>query len=191
MSQFDDLYREIILDHYREPRNRGHIEQPDIAARGHNPLCGDEVDITMSLDEGRVVDVRFDGAGCSISQASASMLTELIEGKSLSDAERIAGLFKEMMLEDGDSRRARRPRSASRRKKLSSPDQVRDPVLEHDAGRHGDFPEEQTGLWLNSSDSGRRAPPRDLRPEMPFDPCGPLCKPLCLKRRCCYLPASG
>lgn len=102
MSLFDDLYREIILDHYREPRNRGHIEKPDIAARGHNPLCGDEVDITMSLADGRVTDVRFEGAGCSISLASASMLTELIEGKSLSDVERIAGLFKEMMLEDGD-----------------------------------------------------------------------------------------
>ena len=102
MSLVDDLYREIILDHYREPRNRGHIEKPDIAARGHNPLCGDEVDITMSLANGRVTDIRFEGAGCSISLASASMLTELIEGKSLSDVERIAGLFKEMMLEDGD-----------------------------------------------------------------------------------------
>ncbi len=103
MSQFDDLYREIILDHYKEPRNKGHIEKPDIAARGHNPLCGDEVDITMSVDDGRVADIRFDGTGCAISQASASMLTELIEGKSLSEVERIAGLFKEMMLEDGDS----------------------------------------------------------------------------------------
>ena len=103
MSLFDDLYREIILDHYREPRNRGHIEKPDIAARGHNPLCGDEVDITMSLADGRVAEVRFEGAGCSISLASASMLTELIEGKSLSEVERIAGLFKEMMLEDGDA----------------------------------------------------------------------------------------
>ena len=103
VSQFDDLYREIILDHYKEPRNRGHIEKPDIAARGHNPLCGDEVDITMSVDDGRVADIRFDGTGCAISQASASMLTELIEGKSLSEVERIAGLFKEMMLEDGDS----------------------------------------------------------------------------------------
>ncbi len=103
MSQFDDLYREIILDHYKEPRNKGHIEEPDIAARGHNPLCGDEVDITMSVDDGRVADIRFDGVGCAISQASASMLTELIEGKSLSEVERIAGLFKEMMLEDGDS----------------------------------------------------------------------------------------
>ena len=103
MSLFDDLYREIILDHYREPRNRGHIEKPDIAARGHNPLCGDEVDITMSLANGRVTDIRFEGAGCSISLASASMLTELIEGKPLSEVERIAGLFKEMMLEDGDA----------------------------------------------------------------------------------------
>ena len=103
MSQFDDLYREIILDHYKGPRNKGHIERPDVAARGHNPLCGDEVDITMSVDDGRVADIRFDGVGCAISQASASMLTELIEGKSLSEVERIAGLFKEMMLEDGDS----------------------------------------------------------------------------------------
>ena len=102
MSPFDDLYREIILDHYKEPRNKGRLEKPNVAAHGHNPLCGDEIDISMTVEDGRVVDVRFDGAGCSISQASASMLTELVEGKSLAEVQRIAGLFKGMMLEDGE-----------------------------------------------------------------------------------------
>lgn len=81
----DDLYRENVLDHYHNPRNKGRLEQPDISYKDSNPLCGDVVQIDISLEEGRVKDVRFDGEGCAISLASASMLTEAIQGKSLEE----------------------------------------------------------------------------------------------------------
>ncbi len=98
---FDDLYREIILDHYKQPHNKGHLDHPDVAAHGYNPLCGDEIDISMILTDGVVSDMRFDGKGCSISQASASMLTDLVKGKTLAEVQEVAGLFKDMMLTDG------------------------------------------------------------------------------------------
>ena len=81
----DDLYRQYILDHYREPRNHGHLDAPDIHAADTNPLCGDRVEIDLALDGDRVREVRFEGRGCAISQASASMLTERIEGATLDD----------------------------------------------------------------------------------------------------------
>ncbi len=81
----DDLYRANILDHYRHPRNKGHLENPDIHYHDVNPFCGDEITIELKLDGDRVVDVAFDGKGCAISQASASMLTEEILGKTLDE----------------------------------------------------------------------------------------------------------
>ncbi len=82
----DDMYREYILDHYREPRNHGHLENPTIAAADTNPLCGDRIEIDLLVsDDGRVGEVRFSGRGCAISQASASMLTERIEGATLEE----------------------------------------------------------------------------------------------------------
>ncbi|MEO7001216.1 MAG: Fe-S cluster assembly sulfur transfer protein SufU [Ktedonobacterales bacterium] len=81
----DDLYRQYILDHYREPRNHGHLDQPDIHAADTNPLCGDRIEIDLTLDGDRVNEVRFEGRGCAISQASASMLTERIEGATLDE----------------------------------------------------------------------------------------------------------
>lgn len=96
----DDLYKEIILDHYRNPRNQGIVENPDAATRGHNPLCGDELELSLKLEGGRVADVKTKGRGCSISQASASMMSELVKGKSLSDVQRLVETFKGMMLED-------------------------------------------------------------------------------------------
>ena len=96
-SDVDDLYREIILDHYRSPRNQAEIAEPDIVSDGVNPFCGDEVYLRMSLD-GDVVDgVSFRGTGCSISQASASMLTQAVKGKSLEEAEALYFLFRDMM----------------------------------------------------------------------------------------------
>ena len=92
----DDLYRENILDHYHNPRNKGRLEEPDISYKDSNPLCGDVVQIDIALEDGRVKDVRFDGEGCAISLASASMLTEAIEGKSL---EELKGFGKEEMLD--------------------------------------------------------------------------------------------
>lgn len=81
----DDLYRQYILEHYREPHNHGHLEQPDIHAADTNPLCGDRVEIDLDVRDGRVEQVRFSGRGCAISQASASMLTDKIEGATLDE----------------------------------------------------------------------------------------------------------
>jgi nitrogen fixation protein NifU and related proteins len=82
----DDLYRDEILEHYREPHNFGVLDSPDAAHEGHNPLCGDRITIMLTLDEaGRISDVAFSGRGCAISQASASMLTDEIKGRSLAE----------------------------------------------------------------------------------------------------------
>jgi nitrogen fixation protein NifU and related proteins len=88
-----DIYRELILDYYRNPRNFGKLEKFDIEAHDTNPLCGDEVDIQIKLDDGRrIEEIKFSGKGCAISQASASMLTELAKGK---DLEWVKGVTKE------------------------------------------------------------------------------------------------
>ena len=84
-GRMDDIYREYILDHYRQPRNHGHLEHPSVAAADTNPLCGDRVEIDLLVDGDRVTEVRFSGRGCAISQASASMLTERIEGATLEE----------------------------------------------------------------------------------------------------------
>ena len=97
MSGLEDLYREIILDHYRSPRNQGELDPPAHRCEGFNPLCGDEVIVYVSLIDQRIEDIRIGGQGCSISQASASMMTEIIKGKSISEAEEIILAFKEMM----------------------------------------------------------------------------------------------
>jgi nitrogen fixation NifU-like protein len=93
----DDLYREVILDHYSHPRNRGAVDPADVTREGANPLCGDEIRVSLRVRDGIVEDVRFDGKGCSISQASASMMTELVKGKAVEEAERMIAVFKAMM----------------------------------------------------------------------------------------------
>lgn len=92
-----DIYREIILDYYRNPRNYGKIPDPDISQRDSNPLCGDELEMHINIKEDKVADVKFTGKGCAISQASASMLTELIMGK---DFEYVKKLAKEDILDN-------------------------------------------------------------------------------------------
>ncbi len=84
-----DIYREIILDYYRNPRNFGKIDSPDITIRDSNPLCGDEIEIHMKFDGDKLKDIKFTGKGCAISQASASMLTEMVMGKSLEDVKKV------------------------------------------------------------------------------------------------------
>ncbi len=84
-----DLYREVILDHNRSPRNFGRLEPADATAAGHNPLCGDKLNVTLRLDGDRLGDVRFDGQGCAISVASASLMTEAVKGKKLADVEQL------------------------------------------------------------------------------------------------------
>ena len=93
----DDLYRETILDHYSHPRNKGVLEGADVTGEGANPLCGDEITIFLMVRDGVVRDVRFDGKGCSISQASASMMTEQIKGRPVEEARGLIAAFKAMM----------------------------------------------------------------------------------------------
>jgi nitrogen fixation NifU-like protein len=99
----EELYREVILDHYRNPRNRGHLDAPTATAEGVNPLCGDELTIELSIDDDVVTGVAVEGQGCSISQSSASMMTEAIKGKSRAEIEALVKKFRTMMsLEDSD-----------------------------------------------------------------------------------------
>lgn len=93
----DELYRDFILDHYRNPRNSGTLEDPDASFEDINPLCGDKIRIDLKLRDGVVTDVKFKGRGCAISQASASLLTEQIKGKSLEEINKIG---KEDVLEN-------------------------------------------------------------------------------------------
>lgn len=87
----DDFYKEYILDHYRSPRNYGHLDRVDVSAEDLNPLCGDTIKMELALDgEGRVEDIKFSGKGCAISQASASMLTDSIKGMKLEDVARLS-----------------------------------------------------------------------------------------------------
>ncbi|MFZ4658653.1 MAG: Fe-S cluster assembly sulfur transfer protein SufU [Caldilineaceae bacterium] len=85
----DALYREAILDHYKHPRRKGHLENPDIQHHDHNPFCGDEITIQLKVVDDVVVDAAFDGRGCAISQATASMLMEEIVGKSVDDLKQL------------------------------------------------------------------------------------------------------
>jgi len=84
-----DLYREIILDHYKNPRNRGVLDPHDFSAEDVNPLCGDEVRIDLRVKDGKVDEVKFSGRGCAVSQSSASILTEMVEGKTLAEVKAI------------------------------------------------------------------------------------------------------
>ncbi|MEW6277532.1 MAG: Fe-S cluster assembly sulfur transfer protein SufU [Candidatus Eremiobacterota bacterium] len=99
----DDLYREIILDHYARPRHRGHLDNPTHQREGVNPTCGDAVTVELKLEGDRVKEVAFDGAGCSISLASASMLAELVKGKTLDEVRALADTFKARMLNRQDT----------------------------------------------------------------------------------------
>lgn len=92
-----DLYREIILDHYRNPRNRGTLDPHDYSAEDVNPLCGDEVRIDLRVADGKVDEIKFSGRGCAVSQASASILTEMVEGMTL---EEVKALTKDDLLEE-------------------------------------------------------------------------------------------
>ncbi len=98
MAGLEDLYREIILDHYRNPRNRGELECPPAhRSEGFNPLCGDEVVLTFEMDGDTVTDLRVGGQGCSISQASASMMSSAVIGKSTDEIRDLTRAFKAMM----------------------------------------------------------------------------------------------
>jgi len=99
MPGLEDLYREIILDHYRNPRNRGELDAPPATrTEGFNPLCGDEIVVYLDLDDAGVVeDIRIGGTGCSISQSSASMMSAAVKGKTIAEIEALTHAFKAMM----------------------------------------------------------------------------------------------
>ena len=93
----DELYKEVILDHYKSPRNKRPLDGATVSLHKNNPLCGDEITLHARLEDGTVAEVTFEGQGCSISQASASMLTEAVRGKPAGDADQLAGEFRSMM----------------------------------------------------------------------------------------------
>jgi len=97
MSDIEELYRQVILDHYRNPRRRGKLTGPHVHAEGLNPSCGDEFFLDLLIEDGVVTDMAIDGQGCSISQASGSMMTDAILGKSVEDVRTVSSKFKLMM----------------------------------------------------------------------------------------------
>jgi nitrogen fixation protein NifU and related proteins len=94
-----DLYSEILLDHYRLPRNKGHLEHPTLSVQGVNPLCGDDLTFDLEFEGDILKQIRFTGKGCAISMASASMLTEMLEGKAISEIEQWIAHFRDFIRE--------------------------------------------------------------------------------------------
>jgi len=97
MSELNDLYQEVILDHNKRPRNCGDLPEANRQAVGHNPLCGDKIVVYLRLENGRVAEIKFKGAGCAISTASASIMTELVKGKTLAEVEKLFGTFHQLV----------------------------------------------------------------------------------------------
>jgi nitrogen fixation protein NifU and related proteins len=97
MSELDSLYREVILDHYKNPRGHGVIEGADAVAEGQNPLCGDEVSIAVAFEGDKIADVKFQGRGCAISQAATSMLMDLVKGRT---AQEVATMSRDELLDE-------------------------------------------------------------------------------------------
>ncbi len=104
MSELRDLYQEVILDHNRHPRNFGSLEEASHEADGFNPLCGDKIHVHLLVDGDRITDIRFEGSGCAISTASASVMTELLKGKTLEEAKALFHTFHDLVTgkTDGD-----------------------------------------------------------------------------------------
>jgi nitrogen fixation protein NifU and related proteins len=100
MSELRDLYQEVILDHYKRPRNFGPLEKADHKAEGHNPLCGDRVTIYLVMDGDVIRNISFQGGGCAISTASASLMTEILKGKNLAEVETLFEEFHDMLTGD-------------------------------------------------------------------------------------------
>jgi nitrogen fixation protein NifU and related proteins len=100
-SDLSDLYQETIIDHSKRPRNRGALEHATHHAEGYNPLCGDRVSIEVKIEDGRIIGIGFQGAGCAISTASASLMTEALRSKTPEEAEQTFGKFHDMLTQDG------------------------------------------------------------------------------------------
>jgi nitrogen fixation NifU-like protein len=102
MSDLRELYQEVILDHNKRPRNFRAIEHPSRTARGHNPLCGDRLTLYVTMDGDRIADVAFEGSGCAISKASASLMTEAIKGRTTGEAEALFDRFHDLVTSPPD-----------------------------------------------------------------------------------------
>jgi nitrogen fixation protein NifU and related proteins len=130
-----DLYKEIVLDHFRRPRNKGELEGADVEQRVFNPLCGDEVTVYANLRDGGLAEVAFTGRGCAISQASASMLAESLEGKHLGEAEAEIAAFMEMMR--GAEENEELGELAALKAIIQAPNRIRCATLAWEAMRRG------------------------------------------------------
>ncbi|MBT2758299.1 Fe-S cluster assembly sulfur transfer protein SufU [Mesobacillus foraminis] len=97
-KNLDTLYRQVIMDHYKNPRNKGILEDGSLTINMNNPTCGDRIQLTMKVEDGKVTDSKFEGEGCSISMSSASMMTQAIKGKNIDDALKLSKIFSDMML---------------------------------------------------------------------------------------------
>ncbi|MBH0157119.1 MULTISPECIES: Fe-S cluster assembly sulfur transfer protein SufU [Fictibacillus] len=97
-SNLDQLYRQVIMDHYKNPRNKGVIEDNALTINMNNPTCGDRIQLTLKVEDGKIESAKFDGEGCSISLASASMMTQAVKGLPVEDAVKLANIFYDMML---------------------------------------------------------------------------------------------
>jgi nitrogen fixation protein NifU and related proteins len=96
-NNLDNLYRQVIMDHYKKPRNRGVLEDGSHTINMNNPTCGDRIELTFKVEDGKVIDAKFEGDGCSISMSSASMMTQAIKGKDVDEALRLSKIFSDMM----------------------------------------------------------------------------------------------
>jgi nitrogen fixation NifU-like protein len=105
--KLNSLYKQLILEHYKSPRNRGEVEDPTVEVHMLNPTCGDEIHLTLRVQDGRIAEVRHQGQGCSISQAAVSMMSQLLKDRPLDDAGRIAERFTEMMHGDEEAKKDR------------------------------------------------------------------------------------
>ncbi|WP_059173577.1 Fe-S cluster assembly sulfur transfer protein SufU [Bacillus sp. FJAT-27445] len=96
-NNLDQLYRQVIMDHYKNPRNKGVLEDGSLTVNMNNPTCGDRIQLTMNVEDGIVTNAKFEGEGCSISMSSASMMTQAIKGKKIEDAIKLSTIFSDMM----------------------------------------------------------------------------------------------
>ncbi len=103
MSDLRELYQQVIIEHSRSPRNYKELEGANHSAEGYNPLCGDQIKVFVLLEEGTIKDISFKGSGCAISKASASLMTAAVKGKTVAEAEKLFGRFREMVTSDHDA----------------------------------------------------------------------------------------
>ncbi|ESU31322.1 nitrogen-fixing protein NifU [Bacillus sp. 17376] len=96
-NNLDNLYRQVIMDHYKNPRNKGVLEEGSLTVNMNNPTCGDRIQLTMKVEDGKVADAKFEGEGCSISMSSASMMTQAVKGRHIEEALKLSTVFSDIM----------------------------------------------------------------------------------------------